>query len=138
VAGKSAGFAIGIGIQDGASAGLDAINKRIAALSAPAERFNKSLAKFGEVTASTVPPRHADARRSRSGRGAGGGTPAADGGDHLGREPRRHGGTEPAMGRGRQPDQQDQRRAEHAGLAAERATRALGWRVVRPTRWTAA
>jgi muramidase (phage lysozyme) len=50
VAGKSAGFAIGIGIQDGASAGLDAINKRIAALNAPAERFNKSLAKFGEVT----------------------------------------------------------------------------------------
>ena len=50
MAGKSAGFAIGIGIQDGASAGLDAINKRIAALSAPAERFNKSLAKFGEVT----------------------------------------------------------------------------------------
>ena len=50
MAGKSAGFAIGIGIQDGASACLDAINKRIAALSAPAERFNKSLAKFGEVT----------------------------------------------------------------------------------------
>src|SRR5277367_3121130 len=48
--GKSAGFAIGIGIADTASAGLDAINRRIAALSAPAERFNKSLAKFGEVT----------------------------------------------------------------------------------------
>jgi len=50
VAGKSAGFAIGVGINDAASAGLDAINKRIAALTAPAERFNKSLAKFGEVT----------------------------------------------------------------------------------------
>jgi hypothetical protein len=50
VAGKSAGFAIGIGLTDNASAGLDAINKRIAALTAPAERFNKSLAKFGEVT----------------------------------------------------------------------------------------
>jgi len=50
VAGKSAGFAIGIGINDAASAGLDAINKRIAALTAPAERFNKSLAKFGDVT----------------------------------------------------------------------------------------
>lgn len=50
MAGKSAGFAIGIGIADSASAGLDRINKRIAAMSAPAERFNKSLAKFGEVT----------------------------------------------------------------------------------------
>ena len=50
MAGKSAGYAIGIGIQDGASAGLDAINKRIAALQAPADRFNKSLQKFGEVT----------------------------------------------------------------------------------------
>jgi hypothetical protein len=50
VAGKSAGFAIGIGINDGASAGLDAINRRIAAMHAPAERFNKSMAKFGEVT----------------------------------------------------------------------------------------
>ena len=50
MAGKSAGFAIGVSISDTASAGLDAINKRIAALSAPAERFNKSLAKFGDVT----------------------------------------------------------------------------------------
>jgi hypothetical protein len=50
MAGKSAGFAISVGIQDDASKGLDAINKRIAAMSAPAERFNKSLAKFGEVT----------------------------------------------------------------------------------------
>jgi len=50
VAGKSAGFAIGVGINDAASAGLDAINKRIAALTAPADRFNKSLAKFGDVT----------------------------------------------------------------------------------------
>ena len=50
MAGKSSGFAIGIGIQDGASAGLDAINKRIAAMSAPAAKFNKSLAKFGEVS----------------------------------------------------------------------------------------
>ena len=50
MAGKSAGFAIGVGINDAASAGLDAINKRIAALTAPADRFNKSLAKFGDVT----------------------------------------------------------------------------------------
>lgn len=50
MAGKSAGFAIGVGINDSASAGLDVINKRIAALTAPAERFNKSLAKFGDVT----------------------------------------------------------------------------------------
>ena len=48
--GKSSGFAIGFGIQDNASACIDAINKRIAALTAPAERFNKSLAKFGEVS----------------------------------------------------------------------------------------
>lgn len=50
MAAKSSGFAIGIGIQDGASAGLDAINKRIAAMSAPAEKFNKSLAKFGQIS----------------------------------------------------------------------------------------
>ena len=50
MAGRSSGFAIGFGIQDNASAGIDAINKRIAALTAPAERFNKSLAKFGEVS----------------------------------------------------------------------------------------
>lgn len=47
---KSSGFAISIGVQDSASTGLDAINKRIAAMSAPAEKFNKSLAKFGEVS----------------------------------------------------------------------------------------
>ena len=50
MAGKSAGFAIGVAINDAAGAGLDAINKRIAALTAPADRFNKSLAKFGDVT----------------------------------------------------------------------------------------
>jgi len=50
MAGKSAGFAIGIGIEDGASAGLDAIDKRIAATTAPADRFNKSLANFGDAT----------------------------------------------------------------------------------------
>ena len=50
MAGRSSGFAIGFGIQDNASAGIDAINKRIAALTAPAERFNKSIAKFGEVS----------------------------------------------------------------------------------------
>ena len=50
MAGKSSGFAIGIGINDGASAGLDAINRRIAAMHAPAERFNRSMAKFGEVS----------------------------------------------------------------------------------------
>ena len=50
MAGKSAGFAIGIGIRDSASAGIDALNKRIAGLTAPAERFNKSVQKFGEVS----------------------------------------------------------------------------------------
>jgi muramidase (phage lysozyme) len=50
VAGKSSGFAITVAVQDDASKGLDKINRQIAALNAPAERFNKSLAKFGEVT----------------------------------------------------------------------------------------
>jgi hypothetical protein len=46
----SSGFSVIIGISDKASAGLDKINKQIAALTAPAQRFNKSLAKFGDVT----------------------------------------------------------------------------------------
>lgn len=50
MAGKSSGFAIGFGIQDNASAGIDAINRRIAALTAPADRFNRSLQKFGDVS----------------------------------------------------------------------------------------
>jgi len=44
------GFAIGVTVQDQASARLDAINRRIAGMQAPSERFNKSLAKFGDVT----------------------------------------------------------------------------------------
>jgi len=52
VSGKS-GFAIGIGVVDEASAKLDALNKRIQALNAPSERFNKSMTKFGEVTGIT-------------------------------------------------------------------------------------
>ena len=74
MAGRSSGFAIGFGIQDNASAGIDAINKRIAALTAPAERFNKSLAKFGEVSGinraaegiQTLGDRALGAARSRS------------------------------------------------------------------------
>ena len=54
MAGRSAGMAIGIGIQDNASAGIDAINKRIAALTAPADGFNKSIQKFGEVSGAPV------------------------------------------------------------------------------------
>jgi hypothetical protein len=47
---SNGGFAISVGVQDAASARLDAINRRIAAMQAPAERFNKSLARFGDVT----------------------------------------------------------------------------------------
>jgi len=46
----SNGFAISIGVVDQASAKLDALNKRIAAMRAPAERFNKSLAKFADTS----------------------------------------------------------------------------------------
>jgi hypothetical protein len=50
MSGNKGGFAVGISVVDQASAKLDAINKRLTALSAPATRFNKSMAKFGEVT----------------------------------------------------------------------------------------
>jgi hypothetical protein len=43
-------MAITVGLQDDASPGLDRINKNIARMTAPAERFNRSLSKFGEVT----------------------------------------------------------------------------------------
>ena len=47
---KTAGFSVSISAVDPASATLDRVNKRIAALSAPAERFNRALSKFGDVT----------------------------------------------------------------------------------------
>jgi hypothetical protein len=50
MSGNKGGFAIGIGITDSASAGLDRINKRIQAMTAPAEKFNRSFKRFGEVT----------------------------------------------------------------------------------------
>ncbi len=50
MSGSKSGFAISVGVVDEASKKLDAINKRIAAMNAPAEKFNKSVAKFGEVT----------------------------------------------------------------------------------------
>jgi hypothetical protein len=43
-------FAVTVAVVDKASSRLDAINRRIAALRAPAERFNRSLAKFGQVS----------------------------------------------------------------------------------------
>ena len=43
-------FSVTISAVDKASAQLDAINKRMAAMNAPAERFTKSLAKFDEVS----------------------------------------------------------------------------------------
>ena len=45
---SSSGFAISITAVDGATKVFDGLNKRIAALSAPAERFNKSMSKFGQ------------------------------------------------------------------------------------------
>src|ERR1700733_2071588 len=50
---NNSGFSVTISAVDSASAKLDAINKRIAAMNAPAERFNKSVAKFGDVTGIT-------------------------------------------------------------------------------------
>ncbi len=49
-ASRSRGFAVSISAIDNASKTLDAVNRRIAALSAPMERFNRSVDKFGEVT----------------------------------------------------------------------------------------
>jgi muramidase (phage lysozyme) len=46
----SSGFAVAISATDNASKTLDSVNKRLAALSAPAERFNKALTKFGDVS----------------------------------------------------------------------------------------
>lgn len=46
----SSGFSISIKAVDQTAGPLDSINKRLARLSAPAERFNKSVAKFGEVS----------------------------------------------------------------------------------------
>ena len=43
-------FAISISATDNASKALDGINKRLAALSAPAERFNKALTRFGDTS----------------------------------------------------------------------------------------
>jgi hypothetical protein len=46
----SGGFSITISAVDAASRQIDQINKRIAAMNAPAERVTKSLAKFADVT----------------------------------------------------------------------------------------
>lgn len=47
---SSGGYAISITATDSATKVIDGVNKRLASLSAPAERFNKSLSKFGEVS----------------------------------------------------------------------------------------
>jgi hypothetical protein len=47
---SNSGFAINVALQDNASKGLDAINKRIAALQYTGDRLNKSQAKFGETS----------------------------------------------------------------------------------------
>lgn len=46
----SSGFAISITAVDKTAGALDGINKRLAKLSAPAERFSKALSKFGDVS----------------------------------------------------------------------------------------
>ena len=46
----SGGFSITIAATDNASKALEGINKRLAGLSAPAERFNKALTKFGDTS----------------------------------------------------------------------------------------
>ncbi len=53
MSGKSDGLAIGIRVVDEATAKIDALNKRLQTLGAPAERFNKSMAKFGQVSGIT-------------------------------------------------------------------------------------
>jgi Phage tail lysozyme len=50
VSGAKGGFGVTISLIDAASPKLDALNKRIAAMTAPAERFNRSMKKFGEVS----------------------------------------------------------------------------------------
>lgn len=46
----SSGFSVTIAAVDAASAKIDAINKRIAAMRAPVERVQKAVAKFADVT----------------------------------------------------------------------------------------
>lgn len=53
MSGSKNGFAISISVADKASAAIDSLNKRIQALSAPADRVTKSLEKFGEPTGIT-------------------------------------------------------------------------------------
>lgn len=50
---KRPGFAITVTTVDQATAGLEAINKSIARLSVPAEKFNKQVQGFGDVTGVT-------------------------------------------------------------------------------------
>ena len=47
---QNGNFSLTITAVDGASKVFDSLNKKIAGLTAPAEKFNKSLAKFGEVS----------------------------------------------------------------------------------------
>lgn len=46
----ASGFSIAISATDGASAKIDAINKRLAAMNAPVDRVQKSLAKFADLS----------------------------------------------------------------------------------------
>ncbi len=46
----TAGFSVTISAVDRATETLNAVNKRMMALTAPAERFNKALSKFGDVS----------------------------------------------------------------------------------------
>ncbi len=48
-----AGFSISIVAQDKASAGIDAVNRRLAAMRAPADKLQKSLSTFGKLSGVT-------------------------------------------------------------------------------------
>ena len=50
MANTNSGFSISIKAVDQTAGALDGINKRLARLNAPAERFNKALAKFGDTS----------------------------------------------------------------------------------------
>jgi hypothetical protein len=47
---RSGGFSVTIGATDNASRTIDGINKRLASLTAPADRLNRSISKFGDVS----------------------------------------------------------------------------------------
>ena len=53
MSGSKAALSVSIAVIDAGSAKIDAFNKRLKEMQAPADRFNKSMAKFGELTGIT-------------------------------------------------------------------------------------